>query len=72
MMPEFLLTNSAWCIDFVTEDEERNLAELFDREEGVEFGFRFGETLKVGAVNKEDNSIDFREVVAPETTSCLC
>ena len=35
MMPEFLLTDSAWCVNLVTEDEERNLAELLDREEGV-------------------------------------
>jgi hypothetical protein len=40
---------------------------LLDGEESVELGFGFSETFKVGAVDEEYDSVDFREVIAPET-----
>lgn len=69
MMPQLLLTHSTGRVDLVAEDEERNLGEFFDGEKGVELGLRFAETFKVSTVDEEDNAIDFREVVTPETAS---
>lgn len=68
MMPEFLLAHSARGINFIAKNKEGDLREFFDREKGIEFGFGLRETLKVCAIDKEDNPIDFGEVVAPEAT----
>jgi len=70
-MPQLFLTDSTGCIDLVTKNKEGNLGKLLNGEEGVEFGFRFGESLEVGAVDEEDNAVDLREIVAPEATSCV-
>jgi hypothetical protein len=51
MMPEFLLADSTWRVDFVAENKEGDLGELFDGEKGVKFRFRFAEAFKVGTVN---------------------
>lgn len=70
-MTELILTDGAVSVNLVTEDEERNAGEFFDGEEGVEFGFGFGETFSVGAVDHVDDSVDFGEVVFPEATCCV-
>ena len=69
MVPQLFLANSTRGIDFVTQNEERNLCELFDGEQGIKFGFRFGEAIEIGAVDEEDNSVNLGEVVTPESTS---
>ena len=53
-------------VNFVTENQERRLGKIFHGEEGVEFGFRFGETFVVFGVDEEDDPRHFREIVAPE------
>lgn len=68
MMPKFLLTHSTRGVDFIAKDQERNLREFFDREKCVEFGLGFSEAFKVSAINEKNDSVDFREVVAPEAT----
>lgn len=69
MVSQFFLAHGTGGIDLVTQNKERNLGEFFNREQGIELGFRLGKTLEIGAVDKEDDSVDFREVVAPEPTS---
>lgn len=70
VMPELLLTHSTRCVDLVTENKERNLGEFLDRKKSIQFRLGFGETFKVGRVDKEDDTVDLGEVVTPETTSC--
>lgn len=69
-MPELLLTYSTGSINLVTKNEERNLGEFLDRKKGVQFRFGFRETFKVGRVDEEDNTVDLREVITPESASC--
>jgi len=38
MMPQLFFTDSTGGVNLVTQDEERDLGKLFDREQGIEFG----------------------------------
>ena len=67
-MSQLLLAHCTGSINLVSEDEEGNLRELFNGEKCVKFGLGLGESFEVGAVNEEDDTIYFREVVAPEPT----
>jgi hypothetical protein len=67
-MPQLLLTNSPWSIDLVAENQKRNFGKLLNGQKGVELGFRFGESLKVCAVDEKNDTINFGEVVAPEAS----
>jgi hypothetical protein len=67
MMPKFLLTDSTRRVDFVAENEEGDFGELLDGEEGVKLCFRFVKRSKSALSTRKDDSVDFREVVAPET-----
>ena len=58
-------------VDFVAEDAEGDFGEFFHGEEGVEFGFGFGEALVVFGVDEEDDAADFGEVVFPEAARLL-
>lgn len=69
IVPKLLLADSTGCVDLVTKNKERHLCELLDAEEGVEFGLALREALEVGTVDKEDDTVDLREVVAPQPTS---
>lgn len=69
MVPQLLLADCARGVDLVSKDEEGDFAELLNREESVQFSLGFRESFKVGTVNKEDNGINLREVVAPESAS---
>ena len=66
-MPELVLAHGPWRVNLVAEDKEGNLGEFLNGEEGIKLRLRLGESLEVGAVDKEDDTIDFREVVPPET-----
>ena len=68
-MPKLVLADGARRVDLVAEDKERNLRELLDGEQRVELRLGFGEPLEVCSVDKEDNAVDLREVVAPEAAS---
>ncbi len=70
VMPELILAYRTRRVDLVAEDKERNLRELLDGEECVELRLRLGETLKVCAVNEEDDTVNLGEVVTPEAASC--
>jgi hypothetical protein len=71
MMTKLLLRHGARCINLVTEDEERHLCQFLNGEELVELRLALRESLEVGTINEEDNTVDLREVVAPETTSYI-
>ena len=66
-MPELVLAHGPWRVNLVAEDKEGNLRELLDGKEGVELRLGLREPLKVGTVDKEDDTVDLREVVPPET-----
>lgn len=68
---EFLFRDCAGGVNFVAEDEERDLAQLLDREEGVEFGFRLVEAFRVLGVDEKDDAVDLGEVVLPEPARLL-
>lgn len=70
VVSELVLADSAGRVDLVPEHEEGHLREILDGEERVELGLGLGEALVVSAVDEEDDSVDFGEVVAPETTRC--
>jgi hypothetical protein len=65
MLSEHILANSTGRVDLITEDKERNPAQFFNGKERIKLGLGFGKALKVGTVDEEDDSIYFREVVAP-------
>lgn len=69
-MAELLFRDRARCVNFVAEHKERYLRELFDGEKRVELSLRLYEPLVVRSVNKEDDSVDFWEVVAPQAAGC--
>ena len=66
-MPELVLAHCSGRVNLVAEDKEGNLRELLDGKEGVELRLGLREPLKVGTVDKEDDTVDLREVVPPET-----
>ena len=70
MMSKLLFTHSTWCVNLVPENEERNLGELLNGQKCVELSLRLRETLVVGAIYEEDNAIDLREVVTPQSACC--
>lgn len=65
-MPELVLAHGPWRVNLVAEDKEGNLGEFLNGEEGIKLRLRLGESLEVGAVNQEDNTVDLGEVIAPE------
>ena len=64
-MPQILLADRIGMIDLVPENTERDLAQLFHCQKGVELGLRFGEALVVFGVDQEDDPGDFGEVIFP-------
>ena len=70
IMSELFLAHSSGCVDLVAENEERNLGELLDGKKGVKFGLGLGETFNVNSIDKEDDTVDLREIVTPESTRC--
>lgn len=68
-MSQFLFGDGSRVVDFVTENQERNLGEFFNGEKSIELGLGFGKSLRVGRVNEEDNAVYFREVILPESSS---
>ncbi len=68
-MPELVLAHGAWRVDLVAEDKAGDLRELLNREEGIKLRLRLRESLEVGAVNQENDTVDLGEVVAPEAAS---
>jgi hypothetical protein len=67
---QLVLRDSLGVIDLVAQDDEGNLGELLHREEGVELGLGLGESLVVLRIDKEDDTVDLREVIPPDTASC--
>lgn len=72
VVPELLLADSAHGVNLVPKDQEGHLGQLLDGQEGVELRLGLGEALKVGRVDEEDDTVDFREVVAPEAAGWRC
>lgn len=69
--PQFIFRDGLRVIDLVSKDKERDFGELFHGQQSVELSLRFGKTLMVFGVNKEDNPVYLGEVVFPETTGLL-
>lgn len=69
-MAKLILGNCVGVVDLVAEDDERYFRELLHREEGIQFGFRFGQTLVVFRIDEEDDAVNFGEVIFPESASC--
>jgi hypothetical protein len=69
-MTEFILAHSTRGVNLVSKDEERHLGKVLDGKECIKFGLGLRESLKVGTVDEEDNTVDFGEVVPPETPGC--
>ena len=65
-MPELFFAHRAGSVDLVAEDEERDLCELLDAQERIELCLALREALYVGAIDKEDDTVDLGEVVAPQ------
>lgn len=68
MMPQFVLAHSTRSINLVSENKEWNLGQLLNGQQCVELRLRFRETLEVGGIDEEDDAINLREVVTPQTT----
>lgn len=69
-LAELFFADGAWCVDFVSEDQEGHLVELLDAQEGVQLCSRLLETLVVGGINEEHDSVYFWEVILPQSTCC--
>lgn len=65
VISEVLLAHRTRRVDLVAKNEERHLAELLDRQQRVKLGLALAESLVVRAVDKENNPVHLREVVAP-------
>lgn len=70
LVSQLILRHGVGVIDLVTEDEEGGLCEVFHGEEGVEFGFGFGETFVVFGVDEENDAGHFGKVITPQTAGC--
>lgn len=68
-MSELLLAHCTRRVNLVAKDKEWNLGELFDGKECVKLCLRLRKPLKVSTVDKEDDSVNLREVVTPESAS---
>jgi hypothetical protein len=67
-MSQFLLADRTSGINLVAENKEGDLRKLLNSKKGIKLCLGLGETLKVSAVDKEDNTVNLREVVAPKST----
>jgi hypothetical protein len=70
-MSHLILGDGVGVVDLVTENDEGNLGQLFHREEGVELSLGLSESLVVLGVDKEDDTVNLGEVVAPDTSGLL-
>lgn len=70
LVSQLILRNSLGVIDLVAQDDEGNLGKLLHREEGVELGLGLGESLVVLRIDEEDDTVNLREVIPPDTASC--
>jgi hypothetical protein len=66
-MSQLILTDRIRVIDLVTQNHERDLAQLFHAQQSVKFSLRFRETLVIFGIDEEYNARDFWEIVLPET-----
>lgn len=46
------------------------LGKLLDAEQGVKLSLGLRQSLNVGRVDQEDDSVDLGEVVSPQSSSC--
>jgi hypothetical protein len=66
-MTELVLGHGIWVINLVAEDNEWDFRELLHRQESVKLGFRFGKAFVILSINEENDTVDFWEVILPET-----
>lgn len=70
LMPQLLFADGVGMIDLIPKHQEGDLCKFFHGKEGIELGFGLGESFDVLGVDKENDSVDFGEVVFPETAGC--
>lgn len=68
-MAELILRDGVGMIDLVAEDDEGDLRELLHREERIQLRLGLWEPLVILGVDEEYDTVDFGEVVLPETSS---
>ena len=65
LMPQVLLAYGVGMINFVAQNAEGDLAQLFHCKKSIQFSFRFGEALMVFGVDQEYDARDLGKVVFP-------
>lgn len=70
-MAQLILGHGLGMIDLVSQHAEGDLLQLLHAQQRVQLGLGLGETLVVLGVDEEDDAVDFREVVLPETAGLL-
>lgn len=69
-MSQLVLGDSVRVVDLVAQDDEGDLGKLFHREKGIELGLGLCESLMVLGIDKEDDTVNIGEVIAPDTSGC--
>jgi hypothetical protein len=70
LVSQLVLGDSVRVVDLVAQDDEGDLGELFHREKGIELGLGLCESLVVLGIDKEDDTVNIGEVIAPDTSGC--
>lgn len=70
LVAELILRHGIWVVDLVAQDHKGHLGQLLHLEQRIELGLGLGESFVVLGVDQEDNAVDFREVIPPQTTGC--
>ncbi len=66
LVSQLIFRQCIGMIYLVSQDKERDLAEILHREEGIELSFCFGNTFMILGINEEDYAGNLGEVIAPQ------
>ena len=70
-LSNLLLACRVDLVDFVAQNEDWTVDDLFVREQRVELGLGLGEALAVPHVDQEDDGVHGREIVLPHLARLL-
>lgn len=68
-LAKLLFAHCSRGVNLVAENQERHLCKTLDAQESVELCSGLCESLVVCSVDEENDSVDFREVVLPQSAS---